>query len=84
MINEGGWGTAEVFGVRRPAFNCSISEKGPLWLKLVAEGPGHCSGTSTPPDRLVRALQKVQDWSRPVTVVPELTEYFDRCTVTAC
>ena len=44
VINEGGWGTAEVFGVRRPAFNCSISEKGPLWLKLIAEGrPGHGS-----------------------------------------
>ncbi len=81
VINEGGWGTAEVFGVRRPAFNCSISEKGPLWLKLVAEGrPGH--GSVPHPDnaldRLVRAMRKVQDWSRPVKVVPELTEYFDR------
>jgi acetylornithine deacetylase/succinyl-diaminopimelate desuccinylase-like protein len=81
VINEGGWGSAEVFGVRRPAFNCSISEKGPLWLKLVAEGrPGH--GSVPHPDnaleRLVRALHKVQQWSRPVTVVPELKEYFER------
>ncbi len=81
VINEGGWGSAEVFGTRRPAFNCSISEKGPLWLKLVAEGrPGH--GSVPHPDnaldRLVRALAKVQEWSRPVTMVPELRNYFDR------
>jgi len=81
VINEGGWGSAEVFGVRRPAFNCSVSEKGPLWLKLTAEGrPGH--GSVPHPDnaleRLVRALGKVQAWARPVTVAPELREYFDR------
>ena len=63
VINEGGWGSAEIFGTRRPAFNCSISEKGPLWLKLVAEGrPGH--GSVPHPDnaldRLVRALAKVR------------------------
>lgn len=81
VINEGGWGSAEVFGTRRPAFNCSISEKGPLWLKLIAEGrPGHGSVPhhDNAIDRLVRALQKIQDWNRPVTVVPELREYFDR------
>jgi acetylornithine deacetylase/succinyl-diaminopimelate desuccinylase-like protein len=81
VINEGGWGAAEVFGVRRPAFNCSISEKGPLWLKLVAEGrPGH--GSVPHPDnaldRIVRALHRIQEWQRPVTVVPELREYFAR------
>ncbi len=81
VLNEGGWGNAEVFGTRRPAFNASISEKGPHWLKLTAEGrPGH--GSVPHPDnaleRLVRALQKVQDWARPVAVVPELREYFDR------
>lgn len=81
VINEGGWGSAEIFGTRRPAFNCSVSEKGPHWLKLTAEGrPGH--GSVPHPDnaldRLVRALQRVQDWARPVEVVPELREFFDR------
>jgi acetylornithine deacetylase/succinyl-diaminopimelate desuccinylase-like protein len=81
VINEGGWGQAEVFGTRRPAFNCSISEKGPLWLKLTAEGrPGH--GSVPHPDnaleRLIRALNRVQEWSRPMTVIPELREYWDR------
>jgi acetylornithine deacetylase/succinyl-diaminopimelate desuccinylase-like protein len=81
VINEGGWGTAEVFGVRRPAVNCSVSEKGPLWLKLTAEGrPGHASvpHDDNALDRLVRALQRVQDWARPVELVPELREYFER------
>ena len=81
VINEGGWGQAEIFGTRRPAFNCSISEKGPLWLKLTAEGrPGH--GSVPHPDnaleRLIRALNRIQEWSRPMTVIPELREYWDR------
>ncbi|MEX0749825.1 MAG: M20/M25/M40 family metallo-hydrolase [Dehalococcoidia bacterium] len=81
VINEGGWGNAEVFGTRRPAFNASISEKGPLWLKLTAEGrPGH--GSVPHPDnaleRLVRALFRIREWARPVNVVPELREYFER------
>ena len=81
VINEGGWGNQEVFGTRRPSFSCSISEKGPLWLRLVAEGrPGH--GSVPHPDnaleRLARALVRIQEWSRPVTKVPELEGYFDR------
>jgi len=81
VINEGGWGNAEVLGTRRPAFNASISEKGPLWLKLTAEGrPGH--GSVPHPDnaleRLVRALFRIREWARPVQVVPELREYFER------
>jgi acetylornithine deacetylase/succinyl-diaminopimelate desuccinylase-like protein len=81
VINEGGWGNAEIFGTRRPAFNASVSEKGPHWLKLIAEGtPGHGSvpHSDNALERLVRALQKIQDWARPVTVVPELREYFNR------
>ena len=79
VINEGGWGTTEVMGVRRPAFNCSVSEKGPCWLKLSTEGrPGHGSvpfeGGAL--DRLVRALSRVQQWQRPRSVVPELSEFF--------
>ena len=81
VINEGGWGNAEVLGVRKPSFNCSISEKGPLWLRLRAEGrPGH--GSVPHPDnaleRLVRALQRILDWTRPVTMAPEQADYFER------
>ena len=81
VINEGGWGTTEVMGVKRPAFNCAVSEKGPCWVKLVTEGrPGHGSvpHDDNALDRLVRALRRIQEWQRPRTVVPELSEYFAR------
>ena len=29
-------------------------------------------------ERLVRALQRIQDWERPVTLIPELRGYFER------
>jgi acetylornithine deacetylase/succinyl-diaminopimelate desuccinylase-like protein len=78
VLNEGGGGTTELLGVRKPIFNCSVSEKGPLWLKLRAQGaPGH---GSVPHDdnsleRLVRALYRVQAWQRPITVLPEIQLY---------
>lgn len=79
VINEGGWGTTEVMGVRRAAFNCAVSEKGPCWLRLSTAGrPGHGSvphdGNAL--DRLVRALHRIQEWQRPREVVPELSEFF--------
>ncbi|MCH8850373.1 MAG: M20/M25/M40 family metallo-hydrolase [Chloroflexi bacterium] len=79
VINEGGWGTTDAMGTKRPAFNCGVSEKGPCWLKLVAEGrPGHGSvpHDDNALDRLVRALHRIQEWQRPRAVVPELAEYF--------
>ena len=78
VLNEGGYGLTELLGVRRPIFNCSISEKGPLWLKLRAQGsPGH---GSVPHDdnsleRLVRALYRVKGWQHPITVLPETELY---------
>jgi acetylornithine deacetylase/succinyl-diaminopimelate desuccinylase-like protein len=81
VINEGGWGTTEVLGVKRPVFNCAVSEKGPFWLRLSVEGrPGHGSvpHDDNALDRLVRALHRVLEWQRPRSVVPELAEYFER------
>jgi acetylornithine deacetylase/succinyl-diaminopimelate desuccinylase-like protein len=78
VLNEGGGGSTELLGVRKPIFNCSVSEKGPLWLKLRARGsPGH---GSVPHDdnsleRLVRALYRVQGWQHPITVLPEMELY---------
>ena len=78
VLNEGGYGFTELMGVRRPIFNCSIGEKGPLWLKLTAHGTaGH---GSVPHDdnsleRLVRALYRIQSWQHPITVLPETELY---------
>ena len=81
VINEGGYGSTEMFGIRRPVFTCSVGEKGPLWLRLVAHGmPGH--GSVPHPDncleRLVRALYKVQTWQRPITLLPEVATMLER------
>ena len=81
VINEGGGGSTELFGVERPVYSVAVSEKGPLWLRLVAEGvPGHGSmpHADNALDRLVRALYRVQTWERPLSVSPVLTEYFGR------
>lgn len=80
-INEGGGGTTEMFGVQRPVYNIAVAEKGPLWLRLIAEGrPGHGSvpHDDNALDRLVRAMYRIQTWDRPLTVNPVLNEYFGR------
>ena len=81
VINEGGGGTTELFGVERPVFTVATGEKGPLWLRLVAEGrPGHGSvpHDDNALDRLVRALQRLQQWERDLQLSPVLAEYFAR------
>ncbi len=75
VINEGGYGSTEMFGRRRPVFSCSVGEKGPLWLRLVAHGtPGHGSVPHADNclERLVRALYNIQSWQRPITLLPEV------------
>ncbi|MFA7296234.1 MAG: M20/M25/M40 family metallo-hydrolase [Dehalococcoidia bacterium] len=80
VINEGGTGAGEIFGVRRPVFHVGIAEKGPLWLRLSATGtPGH---GSVPHDdnaleRIVRALGRIQAWERPTLLTAEVSAYFD-------
>ncbi|HEX6032358.1 MAG TPA: M20/M25/M40 family metallo-hydrolase [Tepidiformaceae bacterium] len=81
VINEGGGGITELFGVERPVYAIGVAEKGPLWLRLVAEGrPGHGSvpHEDNALDRLVRALHRVQAWEQPLTVPEVLSEYFAR------
>lgn len=81
VINEGGGGTTELFGVERPVYNVAVSEKGPVWLRLVAEGtPGHGSvpHSDNAVDRLTRTLWAIQEWQRPLSVSAGLQEYFSR------
>ncbi len=79
VINEGGGGSTDVLGVERNTFNIGVAEKGPMWLTLRAHGrPGHGSvpHDDNAADRLVRALQRIQDWERPLQPTPEVREYF--------
>lgn len=79
VINEGGTGATESFGVERPVFNVGVSEKAPLWLRLVTTGrPGHGSvpHDDSASDRLVRALGRIANWKRPPQPSPEVSEHF--------
>jgi acetylornithine deacetylase/succinyl-diaminopimelate desuccinylase-like protein len=81
VLNEGGGGITELFGVERPVFTIAVSEKGPVWLRLVAEGrPGHGSMPhgDNALDRLTRAMVRIQDWERDIEVSPLFEEYFRR------
>ncbi|MGH2609748.1 MAG: M20/M25/M40 family metallo-hydrolase [Tepidiformaceae bacterium] len=81
VINEGGGGITRLFDVERPIYAVGVSEKGPLWLRLITEGrPGHGSvpHDDNALDRLVLALHRIQSWERPLTVSPVLGEYFAR------
>lgn len=81
IINEGGGGMTELFGVERPVYSIAVAEKGPVWLRLVAAGtPGHGSvpHSDNAVDRLTRALKAIQEWKRPLDVSSALREYFTR------
>ena len=81
VINEGGTGSTEIFGVERPVFQIGVAEKGPLWVRLSASGPaGHGSvplREAAALDRLVRALARVLDWAQPVEITPPVAAYFE-------
>ena len=81
VINEGACGSVEILGVDRPTFNIGVSEKGPLWVTLRTNGtPGHGSvpTADNAAVRLVRALDRVSNWERPLMPTPEVTEYFQQ------
>ena len=76
-INEGGYGAVSYLGVERPIFGISMAEKSPLWLTLRATGrPGHGSAPHDDNvlDRMVRALDRVQNWRRPYLVTEPVAE----------
>jgi len=62
MLDEGGFGSRDLFSPSKLVFGISVAEKKILWLKLRAEGiAGHGSQPhdQNPNDRLVRALTRL-------------------------
>lgn len=62
VIDEGGFGSPDLFATGHRVYGISVAEKKILWLKLTAEGvAGHGSQPhdKNPNDRLVRALAKL-------------------------
>jgi len=62
ILDEGGFGSRDLFAPGKLVFGVSVAEKKILWLKLTAEGvAGHGSQPHdrNPNDRLVRALTRL-------------------------
>ena len=76
LLNEGGDGTLTDDG--RTQFAIEVTQKTPLWLKLTSVGkPGH--GSTPPPasavNRLIRALDRLQNYEFPPRVIPAVRTY---------
>jgi acetylornithine deacetylase/succinyl-diaminopimelate desuccinylase-like protein len=76
VLNEGGSGSVD--GTRQQ-FGIEVTQKVPLWLKLIATGnPGHGSTpqVSTSVTRLVRALDRLRTHEFAPRIIPSVDAYF--------
>ena len=77
VLNEGGSGGVDAGG--RQQFGIEVTQKVPLWLKLIATGnPGHGSQpqVSTAVTRLIRALDRLRTYEFAPRIVPAVDAYF--------
>lgn len=75
VLDEGGFGSREVFVDGKLVFGISVAEKKIFWLRVRAEGmAGHGSQPHdrNPNDRLVRALARLVDEPLPTRSLPVL------------
>jgi acetylornithine deacetylase/succinyl-diaminopimelate desuccinylase-like protein len=80
-LSEGGSGTSRFAGQDAQLFSVATNEKDICWLKLESVGtPGH--GSRPHKDNsavtLIKALNKLADWERPITFTPETRHYIER------
>jgi acetylornithine deacetylase/succinyl-diaminopimelate desuccinylase-like protein len=76
VLNEGGDGSLEN---GRQLFGIEVTQKVPLWLKLIATGnPGHGSQpqVSTSVTRLIRALDRLRTYEFAPRIIPAVDAYF--------
>jgi acetylornithine deacetylase/succinyl-diaminopimelate desuccinylase-like protein len=77
-LNEGALGATRLFDRRVRLFPVATAEKTAAWMRLRVTGrPGH--GSRPHRDNaalhLVRALNRLADWQRPIVVTPPAREY---------
>ena len=80
-LNEGGMGLGEFLGKPARIFQVATTEKKLSGLRLRAVGtPGHGSRPHRDNSavHLARALVRLADWQRPLTLTPFTTEYLQR------
>jgi acetylornithine deacetylase/succinyl-diaminopimelate desuccinylase-like protein len=76
LINEGGENLLE--GGKVKYLGVDVGEKSPFWLHVVAHGrPGHGSRPipDSAPNRLVRALNRINAYHSPLEVLPVVEEF---------
>src|SRR5205085_6600050 len=76
ILDEGGFGSRDLFSPGKLVFGISVAEKKILWLKLTAEGvAGHGSqpNDQNPNDRLTRALAHLLSEPMPTSEFSVLT-----------
>jgi acetylornithine deacetylase/succinyl-diaminopimelate desuccinylase-like protein len=81
IIDEGGFGSRDLFAAGKLVFGISVAEKKILWLKLTAEGvAGHGSQPhdDNPNDRLVRALGRLLSEPMPTSSFSVLDTFKSR------
>ena len=81
ILDEGGFGSRDLFAANKLVFGISVAEKKILWLKLRAEGTaGHGSQPhdQNPNDRLTRALARLLSEKLPTSPLPILTTMTQR------
>jgi acetylornithine deacetylase/succinyl-diaminopimelate desuccinylase-like protein len=77
LLNEGGGGSRDGDVVH---FGVEVTQKVPLWLRLVAsDEPGHGSTprVSSAVSRLIRALSNIDGYQFPPRIVPAVEIYFE-------
>jgi acetylornithine deacetylase/succinyl-diaminopimelate desuccinylase-like protein len=81
VIDEGGFGSQDLFAAGKLVYGISVAEKKIVWLKVRAEGiAGHGSqpNDQNPNDRLVRALARLLDQPLPSSDFSVLRTMRDR------
>jgi acetylornithine deacetylase/succinyl-diaminopimelate desuccinylase-like protein len=79
VLNEGGYIATDAATGAVRYYAVETAQKVPLWLRLTATGSsGHGSlpRPDSAPNRLLAALARIQAWSPPVRVVPELERFY--------
>jgi acetylornithine deacetylase/succinyl-diaminopimelate desuccinylase-like protein len=84
VLNEGGFGLRDLLP-DRPVFLISTAEKAANWIRVSCEGPpGHGSvpQKQNALERLIRALNRLQDMDNPVVITDVTSEYFRKLAET--
>lgn len=77
LITEGG--SNLIYPGKGTIYGIGVAEKAPFWLRLTATARGGHGSIPIPdsaPNQLVRALDRVVNWTTPIRLLPSVEQYF--------